>query len=174
MNPEISADISAAFIAEAIKVVQHNQRKIHHCLNQLDDDQVNWRPFETQNSIANIILHLCGNLGQWIVCGVGNLPDSRDRPAEFSDRRSYTKSELLDRLDERLDQVQRMFLGARADELLAVRRIQASDQTALGATWHSVAHLEGHTHEIVYITRFLVRDRYRFFFVPKTKEQGAP
>ena len=36
--------------------------KIKHCLGQIDDEQLWWRPHESQNSIANILLHLCGNL----------------------------------------------------------------------------------------------------------------
>ena len=55
--------------------------KIKHCLGQLTDEQVWWRSHPSLNSIGNLILHLCGNVGQWIVAGLGGAADSRDRPA---------------------------------------------------------------------------------------------
>ena len=54
--------------------------KIKHCLDQLSDEQVWWRPKPSLNSVGNMILHLCGNLRQWIMCGVGGAADDRDRP----------------------------------------------------------------------------------------------
>src|SRR5262249_11157097 len=61
--------------------------RIQHCLGQLTDEQVWWRPAETMNSVGNLLLHLAGNVRQWIVCGVGGGADSRNRPAEFAERR---------------------------------------------------------------------------------------
>ena len=60
--------------------------RIKHCLGQLTDDQVWRRSQPSLNSIGNLILHLCGNLRQWIVAGLGGAPDERNRPAEFSER----------------------------------------------------------------------------------------
>ena len=58
-------------------------RLIKHCVNQLTDDQLWWRPSESMNSVANLLLHLCGNLRQWIVSGVGGAADVRERQKEF-------------------------------------------------------------------------------------------
>jgi hypothetical protein len=60
-----------------------------------------------------------------------------------------------------------------ATDLLRRRRIQGFDVTALGAIFDSVPHFVGHTHQIVYITRCLLGDAYRFEWVPETSEQGA-
>jgi hypothetical protein len=175
--------LAQSFLAEAARVLQHNHRKIRHCLDQLTDDHLNWRPFEAQNSVANIILHLCGNLTQWIVAGVSGTVDTRNRPAEFADRDRYTKVDLIARLDQVIVQVQQTLeraagdaraTRAAADQLLTPIRIQASEQTPLTAIMHATAHFEGHTHEIVYITRYLIRENYRFCFIPKSKEEGAP
>ena len=74
--------------------------KIKHCLDQLTDGQVWWRPKPSLNSIGNLILHLCGNLRQWVVCGVGGATDNRDRPSEFSERGPISKADLLRTLAE--------------------------------------------------------------------------
>ena len=72
--------------------------RIAHCLNQLTDEQVWWRSRNDMNSIANLVLHLAGNVRQFIVSGVGGAADDRDRPAEFASRDVLPKAELLKRL----------------------------------------------------------------------------
>jgi hypothetical protein len=138
---------------------------------------LHWRAFEAHNSIANIILHLCGNLGQWIVSGIGQSPDVRNRPAEFSDSTRYTTAQLLQRLDAMLssvDAVLKRLEEGEADELLAPRRIQAFDETVLSALLGTVVHFGGHTQEIICITRMLLKDGYRIYWAPVGREQGAP
>jgi hypothetical protein len=147
--------------------------KIKHCLSQVSDEQGWWRPKPSLNSIGNLILHLCGNLRQWIVCGVGGAPDSRDRPKEFSERGPIPKAELLQRLDEVVGRAQAALLGLSADHILEHRRIQATDQTVISAIFDSVPHFRGHTQEIVLMTRLQLGDCYKFHWVPKSKEQGA-
>ncbi len=68
---------------------------IRHCLDQLNDDQVWWRPSEAMNSIGNLLLHLTGNVRQWVVSGLGAAADARNRPAEFAERERIPKAELL-------------------------------------------------------------------------------
>src|SRR5678816_880497 len=60
--------------------------KIERCLEKLTDEQIWWRANEESNSIGNLILHLCGNARQWIICGVGSGLDHRDRDSEFAQR----------------------------------------------------------------------------------------
>jgi hypothetical protein len=147
--------------------------KIKHCLGQLSDEQVWWRPHPSLNSIGNMILHLCGNLRQWIVCGVGGAADDRDRPQEFSERGPISKAELLRRLDEVVGHAQAALVVLSADHILEHRRIQATDQTVISAIFDSVPHFRGHTQEIVLMTRMQLGDAYKFLWVPKSREQGA-
>ena len=66
-SDQLAAALSTAASGALTKAVQ----QITHCLDQLTDEQVWWRPSESMNSIGNLILHLCGNLRQWIVAGIG-------------------------------------------------------------------------------------------------------
>ena len=72
-------ELSNAVGNEACEELDAAQRLIKHCVNQLTDDQLWWRPSESMNSVANLLLHLCGNLRQWIVSGVGGAADIRER-----------------------------------------------------------------------------------------------
>ncbi len=163
-----------AFIAVARRQLAERADRIGHCLGQLDDAQVWWRPHESMNSIANLLLHLCGNLRQWIVSGVGGEPDDRDRPGEFAERGSIPKDELLGNFREVVARVDAVLANLEGGRLLEARRIQGFDESVLSATWHSLEHLGGHTQEIIHMTRRQLGDRYRFAWTPSTPEQGAP
>jgi hypothetical protein len=167
-------DLARAVVAAAQERLLHATEKIKNCLDQLTDDQVWWRPRESQNSVGNIILHLCGNVRQWLVAGLSGEPDQRDRPREFSERGPIPKSELIPRLEEAVTRAVAVLVSlATPEQLLAGHRIQGFDMTALGAIFDSVPHFQGHAQEIIYVTRLLVGDAYRFQWAPATKEQGA-
>src|SRR5690349_12780282 len=130
--------ITKTYIDAARHPLREAHGKIIHCLNQLNDDQVNWRPFEQQNSIANIILHLCGNLRQWAIAGVDELPDTRHRPSEFSDRKRYTRDDLLDRLAKVVAEADATITRITDQTITQPRRIQAHDTNVLAATFDTI------------------------------------
>jgi hypothetical protein len=165
--------ISRAFLAEARRRLADRHDLIRHCLGQLGDAQVWWRPHPALNSIANIVLHLCGNLRQWIVAGVGGAPDVRNRPQEFAEREPLARDELLRRLAEAVAEADDALARVGDQELLEPRRVQGFDLTVLSAVFDSLSHLAGHTQEIVYVTRLQLGDAYRFAWTPATPEQGA-
>ena len=167
-------DIAAAVAKEADDELDDAVRKIKHCLKQLNDEQVWWRPAASMNSIGNLILHVCGNVGQWITSGVGHAEDTRDRPKEFSEQGPIEKDALLLRLDVAVAEAKAAIANASATDLLEHRRIQGFEVTSLGAIFHSAAHFRGHTQEIIHMTRSQLGDNYEFAFVPTTPEQGAP
>jgi hypothetical protein len=167
-----SESIGGAYLAEARHTLASALAKITHCLDQLADDDVWWRPFEAENSIQNIVLHLCGNVRQWITSAIGDRPDARNRAAEFSDRREIRKAELLAELRQAVAEASAVLEACPAESLLEPKRVQGFDTTKLAAIFDSVSHFVGHTHQIVYITRLRLGDKYRFQWTP-TKEQGG-
>jgi hypothetical protein len=169
-----SHELARVVIAEARHRLTESAAKIKHCLNQLSDEQLWWRPGASLNSIANLVLHLCGNVRQWIISGCGNEPDTRDRPGEFADRSMLSRAELSRRLDETLARADAVLEGLTAAQLLEQRRIQGFDTSVLGGIFDSVPHFSGHTQEIVSFTRMQLGDAYRFFWVPATPKQGVP
>mgnify|MGYP002831036362 CR=1 FL=1 len=148
--------------------------KIKHCVNQLTDDQVWWRPSESMNSVANLLLHLCGNVRQWIVSGVGGAADVRERQKEFDQRSSTPGTELIAQIESAVAEAKNALSGMSAEELLRIRPVQGNDVTGMQAIFHAASHFRGHTQEIVHMTRCQLGDFYAFDFIPTTAEQGAP
>ena len=169
-----SADDVTKMVRDAIAhELESAVGQIKHCTGQLTTEQLWRRPVDEMNSIANLILHVCGNLRQWITAGVGGAADTRNRPQEFAERGPIATEELLHRLDAAVAEAKAAMAAASTSELLKVRRIQGVETNRWGAILHSAAHLRGHTQEIVHITRCQLGDDYQFSFVPKTPEQGA-
>ena len=167
-------ELAAAVCSGAGNELTSALGKIKHCLGQLTDAQVWWRAQPSLNSVGNLILHLRGNVRQWIIAGVGGAADVRDRPAEFSEHGPIPKDELLGTLEAVVDEARAVLARQTARALLQARRIQGFDVTGLAAIFDSVPHFRGHTQEIVHLTRLQLGDAYQFAWAPTTPEQGAP
>lgn len=167
-------ELAAAVGAAAAHELGSALERIKHCLGQLNDGQVWHRSQLSLNSVGNLILHLCGNLRQWVVASLGGMADVRDRPAEFAEQGPIPKQELLRRLEAVVEEAKRILTGVDARQLTEVRRIQGFDVTGLAAIFDSVPHFRGHTQEIVHLTRSQLGDAYQFAWTPTTPEQGAP
>jgi hypothetical protein len=172
MQPAVD-DLTRALTDEANRTLDQCLEQIRHCTDQLSDDQIWWRPEESMNSIGNLLLHLTGNIRQWIVSGIGGARDVRQRPREFSERGPIPRARLLATIEGVVQEAQRALSAATAAELLTTRRIQGGEITGLRAIFDSVSHFKGHTQEIVCLTRMQLGDGYRYHWRPQTVEQGA-
>lgn len=166
--------VASVFLEESCYLLDQSLVKIHHCLRQMSDEQIWWRPQESLNSVGNLILHMGGNLRQWSVVGIGGLPDDRDRPSEFLASRRLPRQELVAGLDGAVAQAQQLFRPLSADQLLQQRRIQEFDVTVLRAICHTVSHFVGHSHQIIYLTRLALGDRYEFHWSPAAERSNLP
>jgi hypothetical protein len=158
--------LAAAVVAAANEELDKALDRISHCLGQLSDDQVWQRESEAINSIGNLILHLCGNLRQWIVAGIGGEKDVRERSKEFAERGPLSKVELFDRLQKVVADAQAALKNAAAANLIRKRMIQGFEVTGLEAIFDSVPHFRGHTQEIIHMTRSMLGDTYVFAWTP--------
>jgi uncharacterized damage-inducible protein DinB len=145
--------------------------KIAAAIDSLDNEQVWRRPNESSNSIGNLLLHLSGNLRQWIISGVGGADDTRDRAREFAARASVSKCELVELMKETLDEADAI-LAKIEDECAAtnsdaplqrVCRPQAYEVTVFDAIFHVVEHFSYHTGQIIFAAKWLAEGRVSFY-----------
>jgi uncharacterized damage-inducible protein DinB len=140
----------------------------------LTEEQLWWRPNEASNSIGNLLLHLSGNVRQWIVTSFNRGEDLRNRPAEFAEKAGGPAGELLARLGATLDDAAAVLSRMTEDDLLRPMDIQGYHTTGLAAIYHVVEHFGMHYGQIVYITKSLQgRDLGFYSDLNKTGRRSA-
>lgn len=137
--------------------------KISTCLEQLSDDDIWWRAHETNNSIGNLILHLTGNIRQWIFQYLGGNKFQRERDVEFSERHPISKFELLKRLDAALRDVDAVLEKFPVEHLHTTYTIQKYSVSGLEAILHVTEHFSYHVGQIVYITKLRTGNDLKFY-----------
>lgn len=136
--------------------------KIRRSVEKLSDEQIWTRLNDDSNSIGNLMLHLGGNLRQWIVSGVGGAADARVRSAEFAARGSMSGSELIGLLDATVTEADGVLAGlieqmtATHSDAALQRTIapQGYDQTVLDAVFHVVEHFSQHTGQVMMLAKW--------------------
>jgi uncharacterized damage-inducible protein DinB len=153
-------------VAAARAELDECRRKIRHCVEQLTDEQVWHRAGESFNSVANLLLHLNGNLSERIVSLLGGAPLVRDRAAEFAARGPIAKGELLATLEDTFERCDEVLSRLTPDQLLETCRFRMLrgevKRSKMRVLWQTLVHLGGHTQEIVALSRLQMRELYRF------------
>jgi uncharacterized damage-inducible protein DinB len=147
-------DLSQAFLDKSRSLITSEYLpKIEACLARLSDEDVWSRPNEASNSIGNLLLHLGGNVLQWIIGGVGQRPYARHRQQEFDARDRIPSTELLARLRAVVADADQILRGLDREALSSRRLIQDYDVTVLEAIYHVVEHFAMHTGQIILLTK---------------------
>jgi uncharacterized damage-inducible protein DinB len=147
-------DIAQTFIDESRRLLTSDYLpKIERSLAGLGDEDIWWRPNAASNSIGNLLLHLCGNVRQWIVGGVGGREVVRDRQREFDERGRLPAAELLSRIRSVVAEADAVIAGLDAEALTGARQIQGYDVSVLTAVYHVVEHFSMHTGQIIFLSK---------------------
>ena len=137
--------------------------RLRTCVESLSDDQIWWRPNDASNGIGNLVLHLNGNVTQWLVASFDRREDRRDRPAEFAAEDGISRNELLEKLGHTVELAGKVLERLTEADLLASYEIQGYHVTGLEAVYQVVEHFGLHYGQIAYITKML-RDRDLGFY----------
>lgn len=157
-------DVATAFLARSRHYLAFEYpTKIRRCLDVLPRDAVWRREDDESNSIGNILLHLAGNVRQWIISGVGGAPDARYRRGEFAAREGDGADALFAALRATLDETDAVIASLTPDRLLELRFIQGRDVSVLDAVYHVVEHFSLHTGQVILLTKQYAPGRIRFY-----------
>jgi uncharacterized damage-inducible protein DinB len=130
--------------------------RIQDCLGRLTAEQIWTRGGENENAVGNLVLHLCGNVRQWIISGVGGAADVRDRDSEFAARGGMPPAELAAKLKSTVDEAAEVIRKFPTERLSESKTIQKVYQTTMmEAIYHVVEHFAQHTGQIVFATKLL-------------------
>jgi len=151
------AGLAALFLNfSRTKLLDQYWPRLRGCVESLTDEQVWWRPNPACNSVGNLLLHLNGNVSQWMVASFNKVEDARNRPAEFNERRRIPAKQLLDRLDETMQEAAGVLAGLTAEDLAATYQIQGYTVSGLDAVYQVVEHFGLHYGQILYVTKSLL------------------
>jgi len=143
------------FINQSIRHLDENTPRIKKCLEELSEEEIWKRPNRSSNSVGNLILHLCGNMTQYIISSLGGIEDERERDLEFSTSSGFSKQELLEKLTSTVSHCTRIIQDLSEEELLKVRSVQGFNHSGTGIIIHVVEHYSYHTGQIAFWTKLL-------------------
>lgn len=150
MSPE-----AQTFIQQAIFRMEENLERIQKCLKELQEEEVWKRPNPSSNSVANLIIHLSGNITQYIIASLGEQEDQRDRDAEFAAKDGLSKSELANKMNQVIHQAILVIKTLDHSRLNKMHSVQGFDLSGIGIILHVVEHLSYHTGQITFWTKLL-------------------
>jgi uncharacterized damage-inducible protein DinB len=145
--------------------------RIIRCLEELSPEQLWWRPNVASNSVGNLVLHLAGNVRQWIISGLGGAPDGRQRDQEFSQRGPLPQQVLAGRLRKTVGEACRVLHKLSAEDLARVHTIQKYQVTGLEAAFHVAEHFSHHAGQIILLTKMLTGSDLKFTQLPGEKRE---
>ncbi len=151
--------------------------RIETCVDKLTPEQIWPRHAENENAAGNLMLHLSGNVRQWILHGVGGAPDHRQRHTEFEARGNVDSVELKHRLRSTVDEAIAVLRAVPPERLTERAIIQNYDVTILEAILHVVEHFSGHTGQIIFATKLWTGEDmgfYAYLNKPKRDQQNRP
>ena len=165
-----SGEIFLKFSADKLEQLSG---RIQDCIGRLTDEQIWTRNTENENAIGNLVLHLCGNLRQWIVSGVTGKPDIRDRDSEFHARSGLSSPQLAERLRETVSEVTEIVRNLPPARLSEPISVQGYNVSVLEAIYHVIEHFSQHTGQILFATKLITGQDlgyYRHLNKPKHAE----
>ncbi|MBI2258797.1 MAG: DUF1572 family protein [Flavobacteriia bacterium] len=146
-----------------IRVFDENYPRIYKCLSKLNEEQLWISPNSVIPPIGNIILHLCGNVTQWIVHGIGNEMDKRKREEEFLKQNHIRKSDLIFLLQHVKIKVETVFKYLKIEDLHSKKNIQGFDTDGVSILCHVMEHFSYHTGQITLLTKWFTKEETNYY-----------
>ena len=149
-------DTAALFLEQSLKLMfTESWSRLRATVEPLSEEQLWWRPNQASNSIGNLLLHLNGNVRQWIVASFNRQEEQRNRPAEFREKSGGPSSAVLAVLGATMNEASAVFSRLTEEDLLAPYEIQGYRVTGLEAVYHVVEHFGMHYGQVIYIAKAL-------------------
>lgn len=174
MNNSPASPITNEFCLRSVELLEQAEIKTRHCLGQLSENQIWWKPEPSMNSVGNLIRHMTGNLRQWGVVALTEEKDERDRPREFAASSSLSRNELIDQMAKITVQAGQLWRQLKPERLTESLLIQGFEVSLMQAIIHTSSHFVGHTHQVVLLSRLQLGSDYKFQWTPESERGSLP
>ena len=136
------------------RIHEEGMHRIKYCLDQLSDEDIWYRPNPSSNSVGNLVLHLCGNVRQWVVSGLTDKADTRNRDYEFEEKGPLPVAKLKTLLDSTWQEVNETLESLAPEDLLQTYNVQGFKETGISILIHVVEHFSYHVGQITYFVKY--------------------
>ena len=150
-------EIAALFREYSCNKLDAMVKDMRTCLGKLTDAQVWERHGAHENAVGNLVLHLCGNMRQWVMHGVGGAKDVRVRDAEFSANGELTGANLIELFETTVAEARGVITSLPAERLMERITPQTHEVSVLGAIYQVVGHVQQHMGQIILLTKQMTR-----------------
>ncbi|MHB1021943.1 MAG: DinB family protein [Acidobacteriaceae bacterium] len=147
------SDIAALFLDYSTRKLDEMTASLDACFSKLTEEQIWQRSAAYENTIGNLVLHLCGNMRQWVLHGVGGAQDVRTRDLEFSTSGGYTRQQLLDLFHSTVAEVKQVIAAVPHERLTERITPQGRNVAVLDAIYQVVGHVQQHLGQIILLTK---------------------
>lgn len=165
--------MSIALDALRTRITSVFPAQIRASVAALTDEQIWWRPNEESNSIGNIVLHLAGSLNHFLNRNIGGIDYARDRAAEFAERRTIPRAELLAVFDDMVAKAEQTFAALTTDRLGDPSPEPKMHTVVLEDVMNIAMHVANHTGQIVWIAKMLDAGAIDEVWIRTHREHGA-
>ncbi|HYW44507.1 MAG TPA: DinB family protein [Bryobacteraceae bacterium] len=159
----METQLERQFLDHSAEKLEQYTSRIETCLGMLTGEQVWARGGENENAVGNLVLHLSGNVRQWIIASVGGRPDVRDRDSEFDARGGVAIPQLAERLRSTVREAVAVIQNVTHERLSERQVIQQYEVSVLEAIYHVVEHFSMHTGQILFATKMLTGGDLGFY-----------
>lgn len=144
------------FKENALYRIEESSRMVNIALAKANENQLWQPPNGNSNSLGNLIMHLCGNMTQYVISSLGEKEDLREREKEFDITKGLSKAELLQKLQATVKEVTATITQASEEKLLKKRLVQGFYFSGMGCVIHAVEHYSYHTGQIAFWVKQLM------------------
>src|ERR1700744_3722497 len=145
----MDSQIAALFLDFPSRKLEQMTKTLNACLDRLSDEQIWQRGGAHENAVGNLVLHLCGNMRQWIMHGVDGQPDVRVRDAEFSADGGMGRVELIALFGSTVGEAREILAKLPAERLTDRTNPQNGEVSVLDAIYQVVGHVQQHVGQII-------------------------
>lgn len=146
-----------AVVAEGLAHEYEDLRKaVHKWVDPLSTEQIWTNPFAFGNTVGHLLLHLTGNLSNYVGAEIARTGYVRNRPLEFADDARRTKEDVLGAFDAAVDMVVATVRAQSAEDWCTPYTAAGHDAAdRFSIVMHCATHLNHHLGQIIVLARQL-------------------
>jgi len=137
------------------RMQEESLARIVQCIHLLGDESLWYTPNKNINSVANLVLHLSGNIKQYVHTTFGAQPDVRKRDLEFSSSKTHSKDELIKLIEDSINQAVQYVQKSVPTAFENNYDVQCFKESGISILIHVIEHTSYHVGQITQMTKWI-------------------